>query len=74
MTTPPKRFRLKPLRTDFSGHEGEYVAIDLRTGKIVIADKDPHVVLRQAKGRNHVVVHGRVPYADEPFRDHLGFG
>jgi hypothetical protein len=40
----------------------------------VIADKDPHVVLRKAKDRSHVVVHGRVPYADEPFHDHLGFG
>jgi hypothetical protein len=63
----------KPIHTDFSGHEGQWVAIDRRTGKIVIADKDPHVVLRKAKGRNHVVVHGRVPYADEPFRDHFGF-
>jgi hypothetical protein len=39
----------------------------------VIADKDSHVVLRKAKGRNHVAVRGRVPYADEPFRDHFGF-
>jgi hypothetical protein len=36
------------------------------TGKIVIADEDPKVVLREAKGRNHVVVGGRVPYPDEP--------
>jgi hypothetical protein len=63
---------MKPIRTDFSGYEGRYVAIDLRTGKVVIADKDPHVVLREAKGRDHVVVHGRVPYADEPL--YVGMG
>jgi hypothetical protein len=63
---------MKPIRTDFTGYEGQYVAIDLRTGKIVIADKDPHVVLREAKGRNHVVVHGRVPFADEPL--YVGMG
>jgi hypothetical protein len=40
--------------------------MDARTGVIVIADKDPRVVLEKAKGRNHVVVRGRVPYADEP--------
>jgi hypothetical protein len=65
--------RQKPMHTDFSPYEGQWVAVDWRTGEIVIADKDPHVVLRKAKGRNHVVVHGRVPYADEPFRDHFGF-
>jgi hypothetical protein len=26
------------------------------------------VVLREAKGRNHVVVQGRVPHPDEPNR------
>lgn len=57
---------MEPIRTDFKGYEGQCVAIDVRTGKIVLADEDPHVVLAQAKGRNHVVVHGRVPYADEP--------
>ncbi len=64
---------LKRIHTDFSGYEGQWVAIDLRTGNVVIADKDPHVVLRKAKGRNHVSVQGRVPYADEPIRDHFGF-
>lgn len=63
---------MKPLRTDFRGYECQYVAIDLRTGKIVIADEDPHVVLRKAKGRDHVVVHGRVPHADEP--QYVGMG
>jgi hypothetical protein len=57
---------MKPIRTDFTGYEGKYVAMDARTGKIVIADEDPKVVLREAKGRKHVIVHGRVPLADEP--------
>jgi hypothetical protein len=63
----------KTIHTDFSHYEGQYVAIDWRTGEIVIADKDPLVVLRKAKGRNHVVVQGRVPYADEPLYD-VGLG
>jgi hypothetical protein len=63
---------MKPIRTDFKGYEGQYVAMDARTGKIVIADKDPKVVLREAKGRNHVVVRGRVPYPDEPIPVGLG--
>jgi hypothetical protein len=63
---------MKAIRTDFKGYEGQYVAIDVRTGKIVLADKDLLVVLEQAKGRNHVVVHGRVPYADEPL--YVGMG
>lgn len=63
---------MEPIRTDFRGYEGQYVAIDARTGKIVIADKDPRVVLEKAKGRNHVVVHGRVPLADEPVYVGLG--
>lgn len=63
---------MEPIRTDFTGYEGQYVAIDWRTGEIVLADEDPRVVLEQAKGRNHVVVHGRVPYADEPIYVGLG--
>lgn len=63
---------MKPIRTDFTGYEGQYVAIDARTGKIVIADPDPRVVLEKAKGRNHVVVRGRVPFADEPLYVGLG--
>jgi hypothetical protein len=64
--------RMKPIRTDFTGYEGKYVAIDARTGKVVIADSDPRVVLEKAKGRNHVVVRGRVPFADEPLYVGLG--
>lgn len=63
---------MEPIRTDFTGYEGKYVAIDARTGEIVIADDDPRVVLEEAKGRNHVVVRGRVPYANEPV--HVGLG
>jgi hypothetical protein len=56
------------VRTDFTGYEGQYVALDWRTGEIVLADQDPQVVLRGAKDRDHVVVQGRVPYPDEPTR------
>lgn len=63
---------MNPIRTDFTGYEGKFVAIDARTGEIVLADEDPRVVLEQAKGRNHIVVHGRVPYADEPIYVGLG--
>jgi hypothetical protein len=38
----------------------------------VIADEDPRVVLEKARGRNHVVVRGRVPFADEPIYVGLG--
>jgi len=57
---------MEPIRTDFSGYEGQYVATDARTGEIVLAEDDPRVLLAKAKGRNHVVARGRVPYPDEP--------
>jgi hypothetical protein len=57
-----------PIHTDFTGYEGQYVALDWRTGEVVLADQDPQVVLREAKDRDHVVVQGRVPYPDEPTR------
>lgn len=63
---------MQPVRTDFSGYEGKYVAIDARTGEVVIAGEDPRVVLEQAKARDHVAVRGRVPYEDEPVRVGLG--
>jgi hypothetical protein len=59
---------MEPIHTDFAGYEGKYVALDWRTGEIVLADQDPQVVLREAKDRNHVVVQGRVPHPDEPTR------
>ena len=57
---------MEPIRTDFRGYEGQYVAMDARTGKIVIADKDLNALFAKAKGRNHVIVGGRVPYPGEP--------
>jgi hypothetical protein len=59
---------MEPTHTDFTGYEGKYVALDWGTGKVVLADQDPQVVLEEAKGRDHVVVQGRVPYPDEPTR------
>jgi hypothetical protein len=56
------------IRTDFTGYEGKYVALDWRTGEVVLADADLQVVLEEAKGRDHAVVQGRVPYPDEPTR------
>jgi hypothetical protein len=52
---------VKPIRTDFRGYEGKFVATDKRTGKILIADEDPKVVMEQARKRDGVVVGGRVP-------------
>jgi hypothetical protein len=63
---------MKPIRTDFRGYEGQYVATDKRTGEVVIADKDLKVVLEKARKLDHVVVGGRVPYADEPIYVGLG--
>jgi hypothetical protein len=63
---------MKPIRTDFTGYEGKYVATDTRTGKVVIADSDPRVVFEKARKLDHVIVGGRVPYADEPIYVGLG--
>jgi predicted nucleotidyltransferase len=41
---------MEPIRTDFKGYEGQFVAMDARTGVIVIADKDPRVVLEKGDG------------------------
>jgi hypothetical protein len=40
---------VKPIRTDFKGYEGKYVATDTRTGQIVIADENLKVVLKKAR-------------------------
>lgn len=56
---------MQPIRTDFRGYEGKFVATDRRTGKVVIADEDPKVVMEKARKLEGVVVGGRVPYADE---------
>ncbi len=63
---------MKPIRTDFRGYEGKFVATDTRTGEVVIADEDPKVVLEKARELKHVVVGGRVPQADEPLYVGLG--
>ena len=63
---------VKPIRTDFTGYEGKYVATDTRTGQVVIAHEDLKVVLEKARKLDHVVVGGRVPYADEP--TYVGLG
>jgi len=63
---------VKPTRTDFKGYQGKYVATDTRTGQVVIADEDLKIVLEKARRLDHVVVGGRVPYADEPIYVGLG--
>jgi len=63
---------MEAICTDFTGYEAKYVAIDRRTNQVVIADKDPKVVLQAAKGRPHVTVVGRVALPDEP--QYIGFG
>lgn len=63
---------VKPIRTDFKGYEGKYVATDTRTGQVVLADEDLKVVLEKARELDHVVVGGRVPHADEPIYVGLG--
>lgn len=63
---------VKPIRTDFKGYEGKYVATDTRTGQVVIADEGLKVVLEKARKLDHVVVGGRVPHADEPIYVGLG--
>lgn len=63
---------MEPLRADFTGYEGKYVAIDAHTDEVVLADEDPQVVLAEAKGLEHVSVRGRVPYPTEPQYAGLG--
>lgn len=63
---------MKPIRTDFRGYEGKFVATDRRTGKVVIADEDPKVVMEEARKLDQVVVGGRVPHEDEPLYTSLG--
>jgi hypothetical protein len=67
------RLLMEAVRTDFTGYEGQYVAIDARTGRIVLANEDLLALLEEVKGHDHVSVRGRVPYADEPLY-HFGLG
>jgi hypothetical protein len=63
---------MEPIRTDFKGYEGKYVALDWDTGEIVIAAEDLEGLFEQAKGHDHIVLGGRVPFADEPMTVGLG--
>ena len=63
---------MEPIRTDFKGYEGKFVAVDSRTGKIVLATEDLDSLFEQAKGRDHIVIVGRVPFKDEPIPVGLG--
>jgi len=63
---------MEPIRTDFKGYEGKYVALDSRTGEIVLSAEDLEGLFERAKGRDHIVLGGRVPFADEPIPVGLG--
>ena len=63
---------MEPIRTDFKGYEGKFVELDSRTGEIVLAAEDLEGLFEQAKGRDHIVLGGRVPFADEPIPVGLG--
>lgn len=65
---------MEPIRTDFSGYEGKYVAIDLRTGEIVMADDDYNRLADRMiaeKVNRHASIR-RVPAPDEP--QYVGLG
>jgi hypothetical protein len=59
---------VEPIRTDFRGYEGKFVAVDARTGAIVMADDDYHSLcdrMDEAKlGPSAAIT--RVPLPDEP--------
>jgi hypothetical protein len=63
---------MEPTHTDFKGYEGKFVALDSRTGEIVLAADDLKDLFEQAKGLDHIVLGGRVPFADEPIPVGLG--
>ncbi len=64
---------MEPIRTDFAGYEGMYVAIDHRTGKIVLADEDLHRLADRMKAEQvtHAAIR-RVPRVGEP--QYVGLG
>ena len=63
---------MEPIRTDFKGYEGKFVALDSRTGEIVVAAEDLDGLFEQAEGLDHIVLGGRVPFVDEPLYVGLG--
>jgi hypothetical protein len=58
---------VEPIKTDFAGYEGMYVAVDLRTGRVVIADEDHHRLADRMKVERitHAAIR-RVPPAKGP--------
>lgn len=64
---------MRSIKTDFTGYEGKYVAVDLRTGEIVLADEDHHRLADRMKGKavTHAAIR-RVPRKDEP--QYVGLG
>ncbi|MEO7836608.1 MAG: hypothetical protein ABIS21_03070 [Acidimicrobiales bacterium] len=64
---------MEPIRTDFAGYEGMYVAIDHRTGKIVMADENHHRLADRMKAEKvtHAAIR-RVPRVGEP--QYVGLG
>jgi hypothetical protein len=77
---PPRRIGdrgtpTEPIRTDFSGYEGKYVAADLRARQVVMADDDYNQLADRtiAEGVNHRHASiRRVPAPDEP--QYVGLG
>lgn len=59
---------MEPIRTDFRGYEGKFVATHLRSGDIVMADEDYHALCDRliATGLNLQAEVSYVPMADEP--------
>lgn len=64
---------MEPIKTDFVGYEGMYVAVDLRTGQIVMADEDHHRLADRMKAERitHAAIR-RVPRIEEP--QYVGLG
>lgn len=64
---------MEPIKTDFAGYEGMYVAVDLRTGRIVMADENHHRLADRMKAERvtHAAIR-RVPRVEEP--QYVGLG
>lgn len=64
---------MEPIKTDFAGYEGMYVAVDLRTGRIVMSDADHHALADRMKDERitHAAIR-RVPRVEEP--QYVGLG
>lgn len=64
---------MESIKTDFTGYDGMFVAIDLRTGHIVLADEDHHRLADRMRADRitHAAIR-RVPRLDEPHYVGLG--